>query len=110
MWKKIALLNIAIAIVISCLIGEAAAISIKEYAVIINLAGRQRMLTQKMSKEMFMIAKGVDADANRENLKKTAALFDTTLKGLINGDSSTGLPATTNATTLKTMQKVQGMW
>ena len=48
----------------------------------INVAGRQRMLSQKMSKEIFLIAAGIDADGNRANLKKTAALFDSSLKGL----------------------------
>lgn len=48
----------------------------------INIAGRQRMLTQKMSKEILLIALGIDTASNTENLQKTAELFDTTLKGL----------------------------
>ena len=48
----------------------------------INVAGRQRMLTQKMSKETLLIASGVDVSANTKSLGETAALFDTTLKGL----------------------------
>ncbi len=50
---------------------------------VINLAGKQRMLTQKMSKEALFIAKGIDVEKNKESLKKTAELFDKTLKGLI---------------------------
>ena len=48
----------------------------------INVAGRQRMLTQKMSKEVLLIAAGIDTAGNQANLKKTATLFDTSLKGL----------------------------
>jgi len=38
----------------------------------INLAGKQRMLTQKMSKEALFIAKGINVKANTEALGKTA--------------------------------------
>jgi len=48
----------------------------------INRAGKQRMLTQKMTKELLLIANGIDVDKNRESLKKTAELFETTLKDL----------------------------
>lgn len=64
-----------------------------EYSLIINLAGRQRMLTQKMVKEILLIYAGVDVEENRENLKATVGLFKKTINGLRNGDSSLGLPA-----------------
>ena len=51
-------------------------------ATVINLAGKQRMLTQKMTKELLLVANGIDADANKANAKKTGELFETTLKGL----------------------------
>jgi hypothetical protein len=56
-----------------------------EMAKTINLAGKQRMLTQKMTKELLLVANGIDADANSENAKKTVALFDKTLKDLTAG-------------------------
>ena len=82
----------------------------QQSGVVINLAGKQRMLTQKMSKEAFFIAKGIDAEANTENLKKTAALFDKTLKGLVDGDSSLNLPKTENKEILAQLQKVADLW
>ncbi len=91
-------------------VGESLATTVKEYAVIINLAGRQRMLTQKMSKEMFLVANGVEVANNREALKKTIALFDTTLKGLIKGDKALGIPATIGKGELRQMGKVEGLW
>ncbi len=91
-------------------VGESLATTVQEYAVIINLAGRQRMLTQKMSKEMLLVADGVDAENNRGELKKTMTLFDTTLKALIKGDKALGLPATTGKSELRQMGKVEGLW
>lgn len=86
------------------------AVTASEYAVVINLAGRQRMLTQKMSKEMLLVAKGIEAEANRQSLAKTAALFDTTLKGLRDGSAELGLPPTESAVTLRQLGKVEGLW
>ena len=79
-------------------------------AAAINLAGRQRMLTQKMSKEFFFIAKGHDVDANKASLAKTVNLFDTTLTGLIDGNDAMGLsPAPTEEIDAQ-LKKVQTMW
>ena len=77
---------------------------------VINLAGKQRMLTQKMSKEALFIAKGIDVDANKASLTKTVALFDKTLKGLVAGDASLKLPATTNKDILAQLQIVSDLW
>jgi hypothetical protein len=77
---------------------------------VINLAGKQRMLTQKMSKEALFVAKGIDADANKANLAKTVALFDKTLKGLIGGDEGLGLPKTTNAEIVGQLNVVVELW
>ena len=86
------------------------AITKQEMGTVINLAGKQRMLTQKMSKEILQIAKGVDADAASGSLKKTADLFDKTLKGLVNGDAVLGLPKTTDAAILEQFGKVSKLW
>ena len=81
-----------------------------DLAVVINLSGRQRMLTQKMSKEFFLIALGVDKQTNRNNLNKTAALFDRTLKGLKDGDKEQGLPGTKDAKIRAQLEKVEALW
>lgn len=66
----------------------------KDYALIINLAGRQRMLSQKMSKEIMEIfrekeGKGSGGDY-RESLDKTMDTFDRTLNALTNGGETLG--------------------
>jgi hypothetical protein len=77
---------------------------------VINLAGKQRMLTQKMSKEALFIAKGIDVDTNKENLTKTVGLFDKTLKGLAAGDEELNLPKTEDKEIVVQLEKVTELW
>lgn len=81
-----------------------------EYGVVLNLSGKQRMLSQKMSKEITLIALKVDADANLANLAATSALFDKTLKGLRSGDETLGLPATESKRVIRQLDKVEKIW
>ncbi len=53
----------------------------------IDLAGRQRMFTQKAAKEFCLIDAGVDVEENRTRLAKTTQLFTLTLGAL-----QTGMP------------------
>jgi len=76
----------------------------------VNIAGRQRMLSQRMSKEALLVALDVDAATNRENLNSTMTLFATSHAGLIGGDSNMDLPGTENECILAQMSKVEGLW
>src|SRR3972149_8855747 len=58
---------------------------------LINLTGRQRMLSQKMSKEAFGVAAG--DDDLRATLEETALAFDRNLTGLMEGNAAEGIPA-----------------
>ena len=82
----------------------------QEVGIIINLAGKQRMLTQKMSKEALLIGKGIDMEGNKRALKETIALFDKTLKGLINGDEELKLPKTKDKKIIKELQSINNLW
>ena len=75
--------------------------------VVINLAGRQRMLTQKMSKEAF---DALEKENNYKNLKKTADLFQSTLSGLILGDRKLNLPPVENEKIKTQLLKVKNLW
>ncbi len=63
-------------------------------AVSINLAGRQRMLSQRTTKVLLSIqvdaAQGQYNDKNTAELKKVASLFDTTLNGFKTGGTVVG--------------------
>lgn len=87
---------------------QASSFSSHDYAVTINLAGKQRMLTQKMSKEILFIAKGFEAGKYRNTLKKTANIFDATLDGLIKGNKQ--LKATDNKEIQAQLGKVKDLW
>ncbi len=57
----------------------------KTDGLLINLAGRQRMLSQKMSKEVLLVSAGGEvAKAIPASLKNTMEVFDTTLSALLN--------------------------
>ncbi len=81
-----------------------------EYGVVLNLSGKQRMLTQKMSKEVMLIALNVDAAKNVKNLAATSALFDKTLKGLRAGDAELKLPSTESKRILRQLNNIDALW
>ena len=58
--------------------------SIENAAQTINMAGRQRMLSQKMTKEKLLIVAGA---ARQEEFNKTRALFDESLNKLYQSES-----------------------
>jgi hypothetical protein len=90
--------------------GKAGLKSDPSLAITINLAGKQRMLTQKMSKEFFIIDYGYRVSANKANLLTTSTLFDRTLKGLINGNISLKLTGTKNPAIRSQLEVVEGIW
>jgi signal transduction histidine kinase len=67
-----------------------------ESAVSINLSGRQRMLSQRMTKVLLLTQRSLDAKdeqgivRNLAELDLTVNLFNTTLKGFRDGDNVTG--------------------
>ncbi|MFB6081544.1 MAG: type IV pili methyl-accepting chemotaxis transducer N-terminal domain-containing protein [Halanaeroarchaeum sp.] len=57
----------------------------------IDMAGRQRMLTQQMTKYALQVAAG--DDGQRAPLEESAAAFDRSLRTLRFGDESAGIPS-----------------
>ena len=86
------------------------AMSDKELANSINLAGKERMLTQKMSKEALLIKLGIDKKKNAKELKATSALFDRILKGLQTGDKTLGLVATKDKNIQEHLKGIDKQW
>lgn len=78
----------------------------EQWGIIMNLSGRQRMLSQKMTKEALLATVGINAEENRKNLKETMALFDKTSKGLRDGDASLNLPPCENESIVDRLDKV----
>jgi len=79
---------------------------------IINIAGKQRMLSQKMTKEFFstILFYGEQQEEYTKDLINTAKLFDSSLNNLINGNIELELPPTENQEILSQMNNVKKMW
>lgn len=76
---------------------------------VINIAGRERMLSQKMSKEVMEYHLVPTAEA-KSSLQGTHDEFEAALNGLINGSEELGLPKTTNSEIVTQLQKVSDIW
>ena len=79
-------------------------------ALAINVSGRQRMLTQKASKEFCLIASGYEAAANRAALADTLALFEASLAALRHGDDVMGLPPAPTPDLIAQLALVHDLW
>ena len=75
---------------------------------IVNVAGRQRMLTQKMTKEKLLILKGQKEYETK--LAKTVKLFDTSLIALIKGDKAQNITKPTNKKIISQLKVVSKLW
>lgn len=60
-------------------------------ALLIEIAGRQRMLAQRMSKNVCLLASGVDNDVAMAELKESVQLFEVSMHALQNGLESVGV-------------------
>ena len=77
---------------------------------VINLAGRQRMLSQKLVKEVMLLSNdSVDVWRGRrmEELRSTLDLWTTTHLGLVNGDEKLFLPGENSEEVRRIYQKIQ---
>jgi len=60
-------------------------------ALTIDIAGRQRMLSQRISKNICLVSSGVNVDVAMAELASTAQTFETSLNALINGMADAGI-------------------
>lgn len=79
-------------------------------ALALNISGRQRMLSQKASKEFCLIGAEIDVDANRAALRETVQLFTRSLDGLIVGDPAIALAPAPTPEIQAQLVKVRDMW
>lgn len=77
---------------------------------VVNWAGRQRMLSQRMAKEALLVAAGIDAEGCRGKLAATRALFASSHKSLAEGDAAAGIPAPTDPAVKRQFGKIDGLW
>ncbi|MCP3672334.1 MAG: HAMP domain-containing protein [Gammaproteobacteria bacterium] len=89
---------------------------------VINIAGRQRMLTQKFTKEFYLAlqqAKGDDAKFNAAQIEKTKQLFSISLKALSQGGKTyldpgmtkpIVLPSASSSQVRSKLKEVEVLW
>ena len=94
----------------------------KNDATVINIAGRERMLTQKFTKEFFLaldLAKTNKTTIKLDQLDKTKRLFEVSLKALKNGGETfldlgmtkaIQIPGTKNPQIRQQIEKVDSLW
>ncbi len=73
----------------------------------LNLAGRQRMLTQKMTKEAILKSSGV---SNAASLSKTILLFDDSLEDIIRGSQELNLQGLQEHAIIEHYELVNEAW
>ena len=74
---------------------------------VINIAGRQRMLSQKMAKESLLI---LNDDFSSKKLINTMNEFQNNLKDLKYGNTDRNMPPTEDQKIMKQQQKVTKLW
>ena len=78
-------------------------------AIAINIAGRQRMLSQKMTKEAGLIAYGWRSEVTADDLAETIRLFEDSLAALMTGNPSFTLPRPPEEVWTQ-LTEVKGLW
>ena len=81
----------------------------KNISSIVNVAGRERMLTQKMSKIAFLLAYSDDADA-RKNLIANSNEFEDKLNGLMYGNYDYSLASLKDKNLNRQFKTVEKQW
>lgn len=79
-------------------------------ALTIDIAGRQRMLVQKISKEVCLITSDIYAEASLEVLSGTISMFETSLNALQFGMDGAGIAPAPTDEILAGLERVQADW
>ncbi len=80
------------------------------HAMLITIAGRQRMLTQKMAKDACEIWTGYHAEEGRADLEKTMVVYENSIIALRDGMPSLGIMAAPNETILNDLGIILDRW
>ena len=76
----------------------------------LDVAGRQRMLTQKAVKDACLMSVSADPFLHADHLAETIVLFDDSLKALRDGYEEVGVMAAPNREIDRKLQEVAGLW
>ncbi|MEM9843410.1 MAG: type IV pili methyl-accepting chemotaxis transducer N-terminal domain-containing protein, partial [Pseudomonadota bacterium] len=79
-------------------------------AMLINLAGRQRMLTQKMAKDACEIWTGYHAEQGLADLEETMIIYESSLSALLNGLPEMGIQKAPNEKIREDLVQILDRW
>ena len=79
-------------------------------ALLLDLYGRQRMLSQKLSKEVCLVARGHDLDKTQPELRATLELFETSLAAFMEGMPIAGVPKPPSEAIAEQLNKANAEW
>lgn len=82
----------------------------QDYKHTINLAGAQRMLSQRISKEVLLVALGYNSRENLRNLRSSHDKFARVLRGLHYGDAELALLPTEEQNVVEQLERVEELW
>ncbi len=97
------------ALIFLCALGSVITIyfAVGTEATAINVAGRQRMLSQRLAKEALLSAQQIE---NRNTVQQTIALFESSHQALMHGDKEQGIKAISNHDIITQMNRVERLW
>ncbi len=98
---------IALSIIISQLLIQTSISNQQDDARVINVAGRQRMLSQKISKEALKISQGVSLEQSRLQLGNSLDLWKKSQEGLLYGDTTLGLSGDNSPTIMQMFSAIE---
>lgn len=76
----------------------------------IDMAGRQRLLSQRIAASACLLSLGVDAEASETALSEAQLIYGATLDHLQNGDANSGLPAATDPQVVAALEAARQVW
>jgi len=79
-------------------------------AMLVDISGRQRMLTQRMSKNVCLAASGITTENAKKELAATAEVFETSLSALSSGLAAAGINPPPTDEIADGLKVVQANW
>jgi len=73
----------------------------------INIAGRQRMLSQRLAKEAMLVSQQAET---QDTVEKTIKLFEQSHHALLDGNKDLGIQAVKDKAIIQQLKTVEGLW